>query len=104
MKKTRPDSQPKQVTLSTEQKVVRRLSEELDSLKDTVDKLTEEKNDLIEQAEVKERKIIELEINVKDMKKKLKGNFFDIFENKKICLVCLNYIQSRIKLLGNICS
>ncbi len=76
MKKTRPDSQPKQITLSTEQKVVRRLSEELDSLKDTVDKLTEEKNDLIEQAEVKERKIIELEINVKDMKKKLKGNFF----------------------------
>ena len=80
VKKTRPDSQPKQVTLSTEQKFVRRLSEELDSLKDTVDKLTEEKNDLIEQAEVKERKIIELEINVKDMKKKLKGIFF-IFDN-----------------------
>ena len=80
VKKTRPDSQPKQVTLSTEQKFVRRLSEELDSLKDTVDKLTEEKNDLIEQAEIKERKIIELEINVKDMKKKLKGIFF-IFDN-----------------------
>ena len=74
MKKARPDSQPNPVTMSTEQKVVRRLSEELDSLKDTVDKLTEEKNDLIEQAEVKERKIIELEINLKDMKKKLKGN------------------------------
>ena len=38
--------------------------------KDTVEKLTEEKNELIESSEVKERKIIELQMIIKEFEKR----------------------------------
>ena len=71
--KAKSSTQHSQITLSSEHKIVRRLSQELENLKDSAEKLTEEKNELIEQSELKERKIIELEMALKDAKKKLNG-------------------------------
>ena len=71
--KAKSSTQHSQITISSEHKVVRRLSQELENLKDSAEKLTEEKNELIEQSELKERKIIELEMALKDAKKKLNG-------------------------------
>ena len=51
--KAKSSTQHSQITLSSEHKIVRRLSQELENLKESAEKLTEEKNELIEQSELK---------------------------------------------------